>query len=108
MGNLEIEPAQSKDVGACRCCKAATRTIWGFVYRDGTAHACYFVQWTLGHLKDRGARIDVVIGDWNPGAPDDALRAISHEARFAKGNASFELVDAKGRPAAEMGRPMSP
>ena len=62
---LEIEPASMKSSGRCGCCGNSRRTAWGFVYRDGGPHACYFIEWTLGR-SDCAARFDVVVGQSGP------------------------------------------
>jgi hypothetical protein len=100
---LEIEPASMKSSGRCGCCGKSRRTAWGFVYRDGGPHACYFVEWTLGR-SDCAARFDVVVGDWFDGTTEDDRQAVSLEYRLLDTGRSFAVVDAEGRPAAEVGR----
>jgi hypothetical protein len=102
---LEIQPASMKSSGRCACCGKSRRTAWGFVYRDGGPRACYFVEWTLGK-RDCSARIDVVVGDWNDGTTEDDREAVSLEYRLLESGPSFAVVDAVGRPAAEVGRAM--
>jgi hypothetical protein len=97
---LEIEPASMKNSGRCACCGKVKRTVWGFVYRDGGPRACYFVEATIGHACT--ARFDVVVGEWFDGTTEDDRKAVSLEYR---GDA-FNVVDAAGRPAAEVGRAM--
>jgi len=100
---LEIEPASMKVSGRCACCGKSRRTAWGFVYRDGGPRACYFVEWTLGR-RDCAARFDVVVGDWFDGTTEDDREAVSLEYRLLESGPSFAVVDAAGRPAAEVGR----
>jgi hypothetical protein len=64
---LEAEPLGTADTGRCTCCGRLSRKIWGLVRRDGVAHACYFVHWTVGHVFDGGAQIDIVLGKWGEG-----------------------------------------
>jgi hypothetical protein len=102
---LEIEPASMKNSGRCACCGKSRRTAWGFVYRDGGPRACYFVEWTLGSAaRACSARFDVVVGDWNDGTTEDDREAVSLEYRLLENTPTFSLVDALGRPAAEVGR----
>jgi hypothetical protein len=103
---LEIEPASMKSSGRCACCGKSRRTAWGFVYRDGGPRACYFVEWTLGSAYDCAARFDVVVGDWFDGTTEDDRETVSLEYRLLEGGPSFSVVDAAGRPAAEVGRAM--
>lgn len=102
--SLEIEPASMKSSGRCACCGKVRRTAWGFVYRDGGPHACYFIEWTLGR-GDCGARFDVVIGKWFDGTTEDDRETVSLEYRPSERGPAFVHVDAAGRPAAEVGRP---
>lgn len=101
--NIEIEPAGTRASGKCNCCGNARRTVWGFVYRDGGPRACYFVEWTTGR-KHTAARFDVVVGDWNDGTTEDDRAAVSLQYHRESGVPSFDVVDAAGRPAAEVGR----
>lgn len=100
---LEIEPASMKTSGRCACCGKARRTAWGFVYRDGGPRACYFVEWTLGR-GDCSARFDVVVGEWADGTTEEDREAVSLEYRLLDSGPSFSVVDAEGRPAAEVGQ----
>jgi hypothetical protein len=100
---LEIEPASMKNSGRCACCGKSRRTVWGYVYRDGGPRACYFVEWTLGR-RDCSARFDVVVGSWFDGTTEDDREAVSLEYRLLDTGPSFSVVDAAGRPAAEVGR----
>src|SRR4029453_16027485 len=100
---LEIEPASMRNSGRCACCGKSRRTVWGYVYRDGGPRACYFVEWTLGR-RDCSARFDVVVGDWSDGTTEDDRKVVSLEYRLLDTGPSFAVVDAAGRPAAEVGR----
>lgn len=100
---LEIEPASMKNSGRCACCGKSRRTVWGYVYRDGGPRACYFVEWTIGR-RDCSARFDVVVGNWFDGTTEDDRSAVSLEYRLTDEGPSFSVVDAHGRPAAEVGR----
>jgi hypothetical protein len=100
---LEIEPASMRNSGRCACCGRSRRTVWGYVYRDGGPRACYFVEWTLGR-RDCSARFDVVVGAWFDGTTEDDREAVSLEYRLLDTGPSFAVVDAEGRPAAEVGR----
>src|SRR5262249_62075297 len=79
------------------------RAVWGYVYRAGGPRACYFVEWTLGR-RDCSARFDVVVGAWFDGTTEADREAVSLEYRLLDTGPSFAVVDAEGRPAAEVGR----
>lgn len=97
---IEIEPAAMRNSGRCGCCGKVRRTVWGFVYRDGGPRACYFVEWTLGH-PGCAARVDVVVGEWFDGTTESDRDAVAMEYRAG----DLAVVDAAGRPAAEVGLP---
>lgn len=100
---LEIEPASMKASGRCRCCGKARRTAWGYVFSDGGPRACYFVEWTVGQ-RACGARVDVVVGDWNDGSSEDDRSALSFEQHLVAGSSVLDGAASAGRPAAEVGR----
>jgi hypothetical protein len=102
---LEIEPASMKNSGRCACCGKSRRTVWGYVYRDGGPRACYFVEWTLGR-RDCSARFDVVVGSWSDDTTEDDRKTVSLDYKLLDTGPSFSVVDAAGRPAAEVGRAM--
>jgi hypothetical protein len=64
---LEIEPLGENETGRCECCGRVSRRIWGLVRRGGAARATYFVHWTVGHVFENGATIDIVLGGWGKG-----------------------------------------
>ena len=94
-----------KNSGRCACCGKTRRTVWGYVYRDGGPRACYFVEWTIGR-RDCSARFDVVVGEWFDGTSEEDRQAVSFEYRVLDSMPLFSIVDADGRPAAEVGRAM--
>jgi hypothetical protein len=96
---IEIEPASMKPSGRCACCGKSKHTAWGFVYEDDAPRACYFVEWVAGH-SIATARFDVVVGRWSDDTTESDRTAVSLDYR----SGSFELADAEGRPAAEVGR----
>ncbi|MBI1202190.1 MAG: hypothetical protein GC182_06730 [Rhodopseudomonas sp.] len=64
---LTIEPIGEAETGVCDCCGERSRRVWGFVHSNTAAYAAYFVHWTEGHLVDRGATFDIVLGRWGNG-----------------------------------------
>ena len=94
--SLEIETAGSKDFGPCDCCGDMSRSVWGYIYRDGNAEAAYFVQWTLGQVERHGANVDIIVGAWGDGATAEERSAVALEFRRGRG---FRVVDAKDRSA---------
>jgi hypothetical protein len=37
--------------------------------------AAYYVHWALGHVPDRGANIDLIVGEWGEAATRERRRA---------------------------------
>jgi hypothetical protein len=99
---LEVEPAAMRASGKCACCGVVRRIAWGYVYSDGGPRACYFVEWVAKHGSS--ARFDVVVGAWSDDTTEADREAVSLEYRRLASGPSFALADARGRPAAEVGR----
>ena len=96
MNTLSLKPDGSKESGACECCGNQTKTVWGFVNRDGGAHAVYYARWTVGHLE-RGAIFLLSIGGWGGGTPAQR-QAVALECRVDETGLNFMVVDAAGSP----------
>lgn len=64
---LHVTPEAEHVSGPCDCCGHITRKLWGMIETDDEDVAAYFVQWTLGHMEDLGAEIDLIIGPWGDG-----------------------------------------
>jgi len=92
---LEIEPLGEKDTGRCECCGRESRRVWGFVYRDNVAYASYFVHWTVGHILENGAHIDIVLGRWGEGTSASNRYAVRLEYRILENGPNFRVVDAE-------------
>jgi hypothetical protein len=88
-----------KPSGRCACCGKSKHTAWGFVYEDDSPRACYFVEWVAGP-EVATARFDVVVGRWSDDTTESDRTAVSLD--YDRGE--FQLADADGRPAAEVGR----
>jgi hypothetical protein len=97
-GRITIDPTGSNDTGVCDCCGRSSRTVWGQAYADDRCVAAYFVHWTLGHVPDRGANIDLIIGEWGEAANSDRRSAISLAYRLTESGPSMMVIDANTRP----------
>jgi len=95
---IKVEPAGSKDFGVCDCCGRISRRVWGFAYADGRCLAAYFVHWTIGHVPDRGANIDLIMGDWGEGVAAERRSALSVAYRLRDTGPSMMVIDAETRP----------
>ena len=94
-GVLEIEPLGADDTGRCECCGRVSRKVWGVVYRDGLTLASYFVHWTIGHVFENGANIDVILGKWGEGTSAANRYAVSLEYRILDNGPSLMVRDAE-------------
>jgi hypothetical protein len=97
----ELEQTGSKDSGPCDCCGDNSRTVWGFLHRDGRTEAAYFVQWTQGQVDRHGAHFDFIVGPWGEGTNETHRSAISVEFRRTRDGPAFMVVDAETRPVAQ-------
>ena len=96
----EVETAGSKDFGPCDCGGGTSRTVWGYLRREGEPGAAYYVQWTLGEVDRHGAHVDLIVGRWGHGTSAHDRCAVSLECRRAQGSRGFMVIDANHRPAA--------
>ena len=59
------------------------------------------MHWTVGHLGDRGANLDLVLGRWGDGTgPADRVAVALVHRQQADGSPALMVIDAEGRPAA--------
>lgn len=61
----------------CLDCGEKSLTVWGFIHKDGLAHAVYYAGLMTGHSQP-SVRLTVSIGDW--GATD----ANGHDAQLRR------------------------
>jgi hypothetical protein len=94
---LSIEPTGSSDTGFCECCGRASRRVWGFVYDEGATVAAYFVHWTLGHVPDQGANIDLIVGEWGDAGDAKRRHAVALAYRLLPTGPVMMVIDAVGR-----------
>lgn len=91
--DLVIEPDGAAVHGACSHCGRETRSVWGYVSRDGAAHAVYFIRWTDGHLDD-GAQLAVSVGRWGDGTSGVDRRTVGLECRMGDDRPAYMVIDA--------------
>ena len=92
---FDIEPLGEKDTGRCECCGRESRTVWGLVASEGVGHASYFVHWTVGHVFDNGANIDLVLGRWGDGTSPADRYAVRLDYRIFDHGPELMVRDAK-------------
>ncbi len=98
---LHIKTMDVADTGRCPCCGHVSRKVWGWVYRDGAPHAAYFVHWTVGHVFEHGAHIDLIVGRWGDGTSGADRYAVSLEHRILDNGPGVMVIDADKRDIAE-------
>jgi hypothetical protein len=76
--NYEVE-ALGQTIGACECCGAERRAIWGVVHVAGAETvASYFVTWVPGKaLAEHAAHMDLILGAWGEGTGAGERVAVS-------------------------------
>ena len=103
MAALSIEPLD-ESAGLCDCCGNTSRSIWGLVQQGDRTVAAYWLHWTLEHLNETGANLDLVIGSWGDGTYADNRVAIALLHREQTGGHPARMViDAMNRPIAGRG-----
>jgi hypothetical protein len=96
---ITIEPTGTKDTGTCDCCGRVSRRVWGLAYAEGRCLAAYYVHWTLGHVPDRGANIDLILGEWGEATTSKDRRVLALAYRLVDTGPSMMVIDAQTRPA---------
>jgi len=90
--------------GHCDCCGNESRCVWGMVYSDDVASAASWMHWTVGHLTEPGANLDLVLGCWGDGAhADDRVAIALVHRQQPDGSPALMVVDAAVRPFAKEG-----
>jgi len=93
---LEFNDENQRRFGPCECCGKLTNRVWGYVYRNASAIAVYYVEWTPGHM-DRAASFDLILGKWGDDTSANDRRAAALDFRHIESGPSFMVVDAAGR-----------
>ncbi len=94
MPELEIEE-NSESGGFCDCCGNQSRTVWGYVYADGAAHAAYFVSWTCDK-PDHSPNFDIIIGTWGNDKSNDK-KLSSWILNTSPDSSGFVAIDSSDR-----------
>ena len=99
-GELTIEKLDESS-GLCECCGTMSRSVWGLVHRRDKTAAAYWMHWTVGHLEENGANLDLVMGEWGEDASPEkrAVVALEHRQR-PDGSPALMVIDSASRPVA--------
>ncbi len=98
---ISIEKTDEKMTGTCSCCGHESRCVWGLASEGDTAVAAYYVHWTPGHVGDRGANLDLIVGTWGENAHSNDRSAVALAYRLTETGPAFMVIDAKDRPVAD-------
>jgi hypothetical protein len=93
---IEYETTNEREFGPCPDCGQMTRRVWGWVYREDTAIAAYFVEWTPLHAE-RDAVFDLIVGTWGEAAGPESRSAVSVAYKVLETGPSFMVQDATER-----------
>jgi hypothetical protein len=87
--------------GHCDCCGNESRCVWGMVHQGDAALAAYWMNWTVDHLSESGANLDLILGRWgdDTSADDRVLVSLLHRQQ-SDGSPALMVIDAADRPAA--------
>lgn len=97
MANEYLVEALDETGGLCDCCGNASRSIWGLVHSGDRTVAAYWLYWTVGHLDEAGANLDMVIGPWGDGTTANDRFAASLLYREPVNEAlALMVIDATG------------
>lgn len=87
--------------GHCECCGNESRSVWGMVYDGEAAVAAYWMHWTVGHLSEPGANLDLIIGRWgDETSADDRVTVSLLHRQQPDGTPAVMVIDAADRPVA--------
>lgn len=95
---FEVE-TMSESGGYCDCCGNQSRRVWGMVHHQGgPSVAAYWMHWTVGHLNEPGANLDLVLGRWGDGTDShDRFGVALVHRQLEDGTPSVMVIDAEGR-----------
>ncbi|MFT4276945.1 MAG: hypothetical protein QM576_11355 [Rhodopseudomonas sp.] len=63
---LQVTPDGDQVSGHCDCCGQISRRVSGTI-ETADAVVAYQVWWTVGHIAEHGAEIDLICGRWGDG-----------------------------------------
>jgi hypothetical protein len=98
---FEIEE-MGESGGHCDCCGNESRRVWGMVRHGDATVAAYWVNWTVGHLSEPGANLDLILGRWGGDtSPNDRVVVSLLHRQQPDGSPALMVIDATDRPAAK-------
>ncbi len=104
MVNLNDQPrfkveTMSESEGHCDCCGNLSKTVWGTVHDGEATLAAYWMHWTVRHLIEPGANLDLGLGQWGDSATAaDRFGVSLIHRQQTNSSSSVMVIDAANRP----------
>jgi hypothetical protein len=95
--NLQLEAGEADRPTRCECCGRVSRTVHGFIYKDGDAYAVYYAGWSEGH-PDRGVTMAVAVGEWDDNSDASDRVSVGLEAWSAVSKIQFAVLEPEQSP----------
>lgn len=94
---LSFEFNPPNDSEPCSCCGGKTTSLTRFVYKDGDAHAVYYIRYSDNH-PDRIALATVSLGEWGENATPAQRVAFALQLRSAPEQFEVEVLNSAQSP----------
>lgn len=95
--NLELEEGEPDRPTRCDCCGRVSRSVHGFIYKDGDAYAVYYAGWSEGH-PDRGVTMAVAVGEWDEDSDASNRVSVGLEARSSVSEIQLGVLEPERSP----------
>lgn len=94
---LSFEFNPPKECEPCSCCGGRTTLLTRFVYKDGDAHAIYYVRFSNNHTE-RSVLATVSLGEWGEGTSPEQRVAFALQLRSAPTEYEVEVLNSAHSP----------
>ena len=95
--NLQLEAGEADRPTRCDCCGRVSRTVHGFIYKDGDAYAVYYAGWSEGH-PDRGVTMAIAVGEWTDDSTTSDRVSVGIESRSTASEIQFSVLEPEQSP----------
>lgn len=95
--SLQLEAGETDRPTRCACCGSVSRTVHGFIYKEGDAYAVYYAGWSEGH-PDRGVTMAIAVGEWGEQSDASVRVSVGVEARTTASEIQFAVLDPEQSP----------
>ena len=94
---FELEIGEDSSTSHCHCCGADSYTGHGFIYKNGVAHAVYYVGWSPHH-RERGASMAIAVGRWDESSTAEDRVCFGLEAFEGESQILFRFINPEESP----------